>query len=76
MHSRTVDQLTEREELEMLDKAVRTLPAQLQAVVDLRRRGCSYAEIAHRLQIAEVTARKYYALGVRKLRDYLSGDSD
>jgi RNA polymerase sigma factor (sigma-70 family) len=71
MLARTVDQLTRLEEQTMLDKAIRALPVQQQAVVDLRLRGFSYAEIARKLDITEGTARSYYFQGVRRLRELL-----
>jgi RNA polymerase sigma factor (sigma-70 family) len=69
--SEAVDQLIWVEELAILDKAISALPAQRQAVVDLRRTGFSYAEIAHKLKITEATARSYYLHALRGLRRFL-----
>ena len=61
------------QELQLLAEAIQALPARCRQVITLRKiHGLSHAAIAAQLGIAENTVNAQVALGVLRLRDYLS----
>lgn len=63
--------LSQRQELEILTDAVRTLPDRCRQVIMLRYlKGCSYKEIAHLLDISTETVKTQMATGVRRCTEY------
>lgn len=63
--------LSQRQELELLGDAVRSLPERCRQVIMLRYlKGCSYKEIAALLDISPETVKTQIAKGVQRCADY------
>lgn len=63
--------LSQRQELEILTDAVRTLPDRCRQVIMLRYlKGCSYKEIAGLLDVSTETVKTQMAKGVRRCAEY------
>ena len=63
--------LSQRQELDLLAEAVRTLPERCRQVIMLRYlKGCSYKEIATLLAISPETVKTHMAKGVLRCAEY------
>jgi RNA polymerase sigma factor (sigma-70 family) len=63
--------LSQRQELDLLAEAVRTLPERCRQVIMLRYlKGCSYKEIAALLDVSPETVKTHMAKGLRRCAEY------
>jgi RNA polymerase sigma factor (sigma-70 family) len=63
--------LSQRQELDILAEAVRTLPERCRQVIMLRYlKGCSYKEIAALLDVSPETVKTHMAKGLRRCAEY------
>ena len=69
--------ILEQETLSLLYEAIDSLPEKYRQIFDLSfEQGLRNAEVAHRLQIAEITVKKHKARLIELLRDRLKGRLD